>query len=42
MIAAADENGQTSPPFWTAEVVSNEERRPGISILTVARTAAAV
>ena len=36
MIAAADDNSQTSPPFWTAEVVSNEERRPGISILTVA------
>ena len=36
MIAAADEDSQTSPPFWTAQVVSNEERRPGISILTVA------
>jgi NAD(P)H-flavin reductase/hemoglobin-like flavoprotein len=36
MIAATEEDSQTSPPFWTAEVVSNEERRPGISILTVA------
>lgn len=36
MIAAAEHDSETSPPFWTAEVVSNEERRPGISILTVA------
>jgi NAD(P)H-flavin reductase len=36
MIAAAEHDSQTSPPFWTAEVVSNEERRPGISLLTVA------
>lgn len=36
MIAASEHDSQTSPPFWTAEVVSNEERRPGISILTVA------
>ena len=36
MITAAEHDSETSPPFWTAEVVSNEERRPGISILTVA------
>ena len=36
MIAAADKNSLTAPPFWAAEVVDNEKRRPGISILTVA------
>ena len=36
MIAAADKDSLTAPPFWTAEVVDNEKRRPGISILTVA------
>jgi NAD(P)H-flavin reductase/hemoglobin-like flavoprotein len=36
MTAAADEDSLSSPPFWTAEVVGNEQRRPGISILTVA------
>jgi NAD(P)H-flavin reductase/hemoglobin-like flavoprotein len=36
MIAAADQDSLTAPPFWTAEVVRNEQRRPGISILTVA------
>jgi len=36
MIAAADEASLASPPFWAAEVVGNEQRRPGISILTVA------
>ena len=36
MIAAADEHSLTAPPFWDAEVVSNERRSPGISILTVA------
>jgi NAD(P)H-flavin reductase/hemoglobin-like flavoprotein len=36
MIAAADEHSLSAPPFWAAEVVSNEQRRPGISILTVA------
>jgi NAD(P)H-flavin reductase/hemoglobin-like flavoprotein len=35
MIAAADEHSLTAPPFWAAEVVTNEQRRPGISILTV-------
>jgi len=36
MIAAADKDSLSSPPFWNAEVVGNEQRRPGISILTVA------
>jgi NAD(P)H-flavin reductase/hemoglobin-like flavoprotein len=36
MIEAADKDSLTSPPFWTGEVVGNEQRRPGISILTVA------
>jgi NAD(P)H-flavin reductase/hemoglobin-like flavoprotein len=36
MAAAADEDSLTSPPFWAGEVVGNEQRRPGISILTVA------
>jgi NAD(P)H-flavin reductase len=36
MVAAADEDSLTSPPFWAGEVVGNEQRRPGISILTVA------
>jgi NAD(P)H-flavin reductase/hemoglobin-like flavoprotein len=36
MIAAADQDSLTAPPFWDAEVVSNEQRKPGISVLTVA------
>jgi NAD(P)H-flavin reductase/hemoglobin-like flavoprotein len=36
MIEAANADSLNSPPFWTAEVVGNEQRRPGISILTVA------
>jgi NAD(P)H-flavin reductase/hemoglobin-like flavoprotein len=36
MIDAANSDSLNAPPFWTAEVVSNEQRRPGISILTVA------
>ena len=36
MIAAADQHSLAAPPFWAAEVVSNEQRGPGISILTVA------
>jgi NAD(P)H-flavin reductase/hemoglobin-like flavoprotein len=35
MIEAANEDSLTAPPFWTAEVVENERRRPGISIITV-------
>ncbi len=36
MIAAANEDSLTAPPLWTAEVVRNELRRPGIAVLTVA------
>jgi NAD(P)H-flavin reductase/hemoglobin-like flavoprotein len=36
MIAAADQHSLAAPPFWAAEVVNNERRGPGISILTVA------
>jgi NAD(P)H-flavin reductase/hemoglobin-like flavoprotein len=36
MIRAAEDNGAVAPAYWTAEVVSNEERQPGISVLTVA------
>jgi NAD(P)H-flavin reductase/hemoglobin-like flavoprotein len=36
MIEAANSDSLNAPPFWTAEVVGNEQRRPGISILTVA------
>ena len=36
MISAAEEESAAAPPFWTAEIVLNEQRKPGISILTVA------
>ena len=36
MIDSANSDSLTAPPFWTAEVVGNEQRRPDISILTVA------
>jgi NAD(P)H-flavin reductase/hemoglobin-like flavoprotein len=36
MVASADQDSLTAPPFWGAEVVSNEQRRPEISVLTVA------
>jgi NAD(P)H-flavin reductase/hemoglobin-like flavoprotein len=36
MIESANKDSLGAPPFWTAEVVGNEQRRPGISILTVA------
>jgi NAD(P)H-flavin reductase/hemoglobin-like flavoprotein len=36
MIDSANSDSLNAPPFWTADVVSNEQRRPGISILTVA------
>lgn len=35
MIRAA-EDSSTTPAYWTAEVVANEQRRPGIAVLTVA------
>ena len=36
MIQAADEAGATAPAFWPAEVVSIEERYPGMAVLTIA------
>jgi NAD(P)H-flavin reductase/hemoglobin-like flavoprotein len=36
MIESANKDSLGAPPFWTAEVVGNEQRGPGISILTVA------
>jgi NAD(P)H-flavin reductase/hemoglobin-like flavoprotein len=36
MIKAAEDDGAVAPAFWTAEVVLNEQRRRGISVLTVA------
>jgi NAD(P)H-flavin reductase/hemoglobin-like flavoprotein len=36
MIRAAEENSAVAPAFWTAEVVSNELRQPGIAVVTVA------
>jgi NAD(P)H-flavin reductase/hemoglobin-like flavoprotein len=36
MIRAAEEDSATAPAYWTAEVVSNEQRQPGIAVLTVA------
>ena len=36
MTESANKDSLGAPPFWTAEVVGNEQRRPGIAILTVA------
>jgi NAD(P)H-flavin reductase/hemoglobin-like flavoprotein len=36
MIRAADEDSAVAPAYWTAEVVHNEQRQPGIAVLTVA------
>ena len=36
MIQAADEAGTTAPAFWSAEVVSVEERYQGMAVLTIA------
>jgi NAD(P)H-flavin reductase/hemoglobin-like flavoprotein len=36
MIRAAEEDSANAPAFWRAEVVSNEQRRPGIAVVTVA------
>jgi NAD(P)H-flavin reductase/hemoglobin-like flavoprotein len=36
MIRAAEEDSAVAPAFWTAEVVSNELRQPGIAVVTVA------
>ncbi len=36
MIRAAEDEGAFAPAYWTAEVVGNEQRQPGIAVLTVA------
>jgi NAD(P)H-flavin reductase/hemoglobin-like flavoprotein len=36
MIRAAEEDSDVAPAYWTAEVVGNEHRQPGIAVLTVA------
>jgi NAD(P)H-flavin reductase len=33
MQAAADEDAQTSPPWWVAEIVSHDLRSPGVAVL---------
>ena len=36
MIRAAEDDSVVAPAFWTAELVENEQRQPGIAVLTVA------
>jgi NAD(P)H-flavin reductase len=36
MIRAAEDDSAVAPAYWTAEVVGNERRGPGIAVLTVA------
>jgi NAD(P)H-flavin reductase/hemoglobin-like flavoprotein len=36
MIRAAEDDSAIAPAYWTAEVVGNEQRAPGIAVLTVA------
>jgi NAD(P)H-flavin reductase/hemoglobin-like flavoprotein len=36
MIRAAEDDSAVAPAYWTAEVVTNEQRQPGIAVLTVA------
>ena len=36
MMRAAEDDSAVAPGYWTAEVVGNEQRRPGIAVLTVA------
>jgi NAD(P)H-flavin reductase/hemoglobin-like flavoprotein len=36
MIRAAEDDSVVAPAFWTAELVENEQRHPGIAVLTVA------
>jgi NAD(P)H-flavin reductase/hemoglobin-like flavoprotein len=36
MIRAAQDDSALAPAYWTAEVVANEQRGPGLAILTVA------
>jgi NAD(P)H-flavin reductase len=36
MIRAAEDDSAVAPAYWTAEVISNDQRQPGIAVLTVA------
>jgi NAD(P)H-flavin reductase/hemoglobin-like flavoprotein len=36
MIRAAEDDSAVAPAYWTAEVIANVQRRPGIAVLTVA------
>ena len=36
MIRAAEDDSAVAPAYWTAEVMDNEQRQPGIAVLTVA------
>ena len=36
MIRAAEDDSALAPAYWTAEVVDNEQRGPGLAVLTVA------
>jgi NAD(P)H-flavin reductase/hemoglobin-like flavoprotein len=36
MIRAAEDDSAVAPAYWTADVVNNEQRQPGIAVLTVA------
>jgi NAD(P)H-flavin reductase len=36
MLRAAEDDSAVAPAYWTAEVVDNEQRQPGIAVLTVA------
>ena len=36
MIRAAEDDSAVGPAYWTAEIVDNERRAPGIAVLTVA------
>ena len=36
MLRAAEDDSAVAPAYWTAEVVGNEQRQPGIAVLTVA------
>jgi hypothetical protein len=36
MLRSAEDDSAVAPAYWTAEVVDNEQRQPGIAVLTVA------
>ena len=36
MLRAAEDDSAVAPAYWTAEVVDNNQRQPGIAVLTVA------